>query len=117
MWITFQVNPHIHSLIATTAFLEFHYNTNLKATVAPVLLALFSIVTLLAEQLHQQQRLHIATAAWYRKRQPTFSDALASVREHFWQKSNFYLSQQDDDMVKIPKAQLRLWQQTIAWAA
>lgn len=87
------------------------------ARTTPVLLALFSIVTLLAERLHQQEKLHIATAAWYRKRQPTFSDALASVRQHFWQKNNFYMSQDDADMVKIPKAQLRLWQQTIAWAA
>ena len=78
------------------------------ARTTPVLLALFSIVTLLAERLHQQKKLHIATAAWYRKRQPTFSDALASVRQHFWQKSSFYMSQKDDDMVKIPKAQLRL---------
>ena len=87
------------------------------ARTTPVLLALFSMVTLLAERLHQQKKLHIATAAWYRKRQPTFSDALASVRQILWQKSNFYMSQEDDDMVKIPKAQLMLWQQTIAWAA
>ncbi len=87
------------------------------ARTTPVLLALFSIVTLLAERLHQQKKLHIATAAWYRKRHPTFSDALASVRQYLWQKSNFYMSQKDTDMVKIPEAQLRLWQQTIAWAA
>ena len=87
------------------------------ARTTPILLALFSMVTLLAERLHQQKKLHIATAAWYRKRQPTFSDALASVRQILWQKSNFYMSQEDDDMVKIPKAQLMLWQQTIAWAA
>ena len=78
------------------------------ARTTPVLLALFSIVTLLAERLHQQEKLLTATTAWYRKSQPTFSDALASVRQHFWQKSNFYMSQEDDD-VKIPKAQLRLW--------
>ena len=62
------------------------------ARTTPVLLALFSMVTLLAERLHQQKKLHIATAAWYRKRQPTFSDALASVRQILWQKSNFYMS-------------------------
>jgi hypothetical protein len=87
------------------------------ARTTPILLALFSIVTLLAERLHQQKKLHIATAAWYRKRHPTFSDALASVRQHLWQKSNFYMSHEYADMVKIPKAQLTLWQQTIAWAA
>lgn len=87
------------------------------ARTTPVLLALFSMVTLLAERLHQQKKLHIATAAWYRKRHPTFSDAIASVRQHLWQKSNFYMSQKDTDMVKIPRTQLMLWQQTIAWAA
>lgn len=83
----------------------------------PVLLALFSMVTLLAERLHHQKKLLIATAAWYRKPHPTFSDALASVRQHLWQKSNFYMSYAEADMVKIPRTQLRLWQQTIAWAA
>lgn len=87
------------------------------ARTTPVLLALFSIVTLLAERLHQDKKLHMATAAWYRKRHPTFSDALASVRQYLWQKSNFYMSHSEADMVKIPKAQLTLWQQTIAWAA
>lgn len=87
------------------------------ARTTPVLLALFSIVTLLAEKLHQQKKLHIATTAWYRKKHPTFSDTLASVRQHLWQKSNFYMSRKDTDMVKIPRTQLMLWQQTIAWAA
>ena len=87
------------------------------ARTTPVLLALFSIVTLLAERLQQQQKLLTATTAWYRKSQPTFSDALASVRQHLWQKNNIYMSQENDDMVKISKAQLRLWQRTIAWAA
>jgi len=87
------------------------------ARTTPVLLALFSMVTLLAERLHQQEKLYVATAAWYRKSQPTFSDALASARQHLWQKSNFYMSRKDTEMVKIPETQLRLWQQTIAWAA
>jgi hypothetical protein len=87
------------------------------ARTTPVLLALFSMITLLAERLHQQKKLHMATATWYRKKHPTFSDALASVRQHLWQKSNFYMSHSEADMVKIPRTQLRLWQQTIAWAA
>lgn len=87
------------------------------ARTTPVLFALFSIVTLLAEKLHQQKKLHLATASWYRKSHPTFSDALASVRQHLWQKSNLSMSHSEADMVKIPKAQLMLWQQTIAWAA
>ncbi len=87
------------------------------ARTTPILFALFSIVTLLAELLQQQGKLPIATTTWYRKKQPTFSDALASVRQHLWGKSNFYMSHEDTDMVKIPRAQLTLWQHTIAWAA
>ena len=59
------------------------------ARTTPVLLALLSIIALLAERLHRQKKLHLATTAWYRKNQPTFSDALASVRQHFWQKVVF----------------------------
>ena len=87
------------------------------ARTTPVLLALFSMVTLLAERLQQQRKLQVATTTWYRKRQPTFSDALASVRQLLWQKSNLFMSHSKADMVEIPRAQLILWQQTIAWAA
>jgi hypothetical protein len=46
----------------------------------PCLLGLFSIVTLLATRLGHHARLRISTAAWYRKRRPTFSDTIAAVR-------------------------------------
>lgn len=87
------------------------------ARTTPVLLALFSLVTLLADRLYQRKELKLAKAAWYQKKQPTFSDALASVRQYLWQKSNFYISASEDDMVKISKSQLQLWQQALAWAA
>src|ERR687894_277198 len=50
------------------------------ARTTPCLLALFSIVTLMAAQLTARDRRHVAETAWYHKRQPTFSDALAAVR-------------------------------------
>ncbi|MGB3780562.1 MAG: ISAs1 family transposase [Tunicatimonas sp.] len=34
MWTTLSSCPHIHNSIATTAFLEFYYTTNLKAAAA-----------------------------------------------------------------------------------
>jgi hypothetical protein len=55
----------------------------------PALLALYSVVTLIANMLIQKDE-HIArtmvrTAAWYPKVLPTFSDALALVRRTLWQ--------------------------------
>lgn len=54
------------------------------ARTTPCLLALFSIVTLLATRLSARERRQTATTAWYVKPQPTFSDALAAVRRALW---------------------------------
>ena len=83
----------------------------------PVLLGLFSIVTLLTNRLQIRGHLQTGTAAWYDKQQPTFSDAIASVRKYVWQQSKFCTSADQDDMVKLPPAKVRLWQQALAWAA
>jgi len=54
------------------------------ARTTPVLLGLFSLVTLLATRLVRDGRLPVRTAAWYAKTTPTFSDALAAVRRQWW---------------------------------
>lgn len=56
------------------------------ARTTPILLALFSVVTLLAHQLVRGGTLPTRQAAWYRKPAPTFSDALAAVRCHIWRR-------------------------------
>jgi hypothetical protein len=58
----------------------------------PCLLALFSLVTLLAARLPSKARRAVATAAWYRKPQPTFTDTLAAVRRQFWREQGFFTS-------------------------
>lgn len=58
------------------------------ARTTPILLALFSLVTLLAHRLHRAEPLWVRGAAWYQKAVPTFSDALASVRRHLWAAEN-----------------------------
>jgi hypothetical protein len=56
----------------------------------PLLLGLFSLVTLLAHQsTRRRQKLPIRQTAWYHKDQPTFSDALALVRRQIWQQECF----------------------------
>jgi hypothetical protein len=49
--------------------------------ITPALLGLFSIVTLLANLHARKQKLPVQQTAWYQKKLPTFSDALALVKE------------------------------------
>ena len=62
------------------------------ARTTPCLLALFSIVTLLADRLPAQARRHAAATAWYAKPRPTFSDALAAVRREIWREQRLVTS-------------------------
>lgn len=55
------------------------------ARTSPTLLALFSLITLLASALDRKTKLPIPKAAWYQKTQPTFADAIAAVRQRLWQ--------------------------------
>jgi hypothetical protein len=82
-----------------------------------VLLALFSLVALLADRLQTKGKLLVSTAAWYDKQRPTFSDAIASVRHLLWRGSNFSVSAAEDDMIQMPRQQILLFQQVLAWAA
>jgi len=51
----------------------------------PLLLGLFSLVTLwAAEMVAQTGKLAVLGAAWYRKPDPTFADCLAAVRRVLW---------------------------------
>lgn len=49
--------------------------------VTPTLLGLFSIVTLLANCHARKQKLPVQQTAWYTKKLPTFTNALALVKE------------------------------------
>ena len=66
----------------------------------PVLMALYSLVTLLADRLIGAQAMPVRTSAWYRKTQPTFSDALALVRRQLWAAQGFATSRSDRDSAK-----------------
>ena len=75
----------------------------------PALLALFSLVTLIAHQHAKGRKLPIRQAAWYHKTVPTFSDALALVRRQIWQHACFSSSASTADSSKFPpKIQDRL---------
>jgi DDE superfamily endonuclease len=74
------------------------------ARTTPCLLAVFSLVTLLADRLVRQGTLPLAQDAWYRKPRPTFADALAAVRQHYWAHMGFRVSRRQDQMEKLPPA-------------
>jgi DDE superfamily endonuclease len=74
------------------------------ARTTPCLLALFSLVALLAARLDPEARRAVATAAWYRKPHPTFADTLAAVRRQFWQEQGFFTSHPTAEAQKLQPA-------------
>jgi hypothetical protein len=88
------------------------------ARTTPAVLALFSIVTLLAHQHYRQKRkLFVRQAAWYVKRLPTFSDALATVRQQLWREVGFHTSRSGTDSVKVDRALLERLMDALCYAA
>lgn len=67
----------------------------------PVLMALKSIICLLANVLFERKMLEIKTVAWYAKTHFTFSDILAAVRQYTWANNNFPTSSKTDEVGKL----------------
>jgi hypothetical protein len=86
------------------------------ARTTPCLLALFSIVTLLAARLARGGKLPVRSEAWYHKEQATFSDTLAAVRQHIW-RWGFARSCRKRDLAKLPPRLLRSLQEASCYAA
>ena len=74
------------------------------ARTTPVLLGLFSLVTLLAHRLTDQQPFPVRQAAWYHKAEPTYADAIALVRHHLWTSMKFTNSATPQAVHLIPSA-------------
>ena len=87
------------------------------ARTTPVLLALYSLVTLLATRLVQRGVLPIRQAAWYHKTLPTFSDALAAVRKHWWHSIGLSTSTREDDIIKVPRRVFQRLHEAACYAA
>lgn len=83
----------------------------------PALLGLFSLVTLFAHQVLQEQTVPIRQAAWYTKAVPTFVDTLAFVRQQLWPVSISWISSANPDVVTIPKVLFERLTDTLAFAA
>jgi hypothetical protein len=88
------------------------------ARTTPLVLALFSIVTLLGDHHYcEKQELFVRQAAWYVKRLPTFSDALATVRQQLWREVGFHTSRSEADSVKVDRALLERLTDALCYAA
>jgi hypothetical protein len=83
----------------------------------PVLLGLFSLVTLLAHRLTAGGRVPVRSAAWYSKTEATFADALAVVRQHLWSTVQFTNSTAKSGVIPIPRAVLHGLVDTLCYPA
>ena len=84
----------------------------------PILLGLFSWITLAAHVLQQERPIAQRTAAWYDKPSPTFVDAIALARRHLWlAPEGFSLSAGDPDVQELPTTLYHRMVDSLAYAA
>jgi hypothetical protein len=69
----------------------------------PVLLGLFSLVTLAALRCHEAGLLSAEQTAWYAKEEPTFSDCLRLIRGRIWQARISGTSEGESDVIELPR--------------
>jgi hypothetical protein len=78
------------------------------ARTTPVLLALFSMVTMLALRLSPGGQIPVPVTAWYRKAEPTFADCLTLVRRHLWCARFLMNSAVQPEFVQFPRETFEL---------
>lgn len=71
------------------------------ARTTPVLMALYSIVCLIGNRLHEAAPLAPESTAWYDKEIISFSDLLKAVRIELWKDNLFFRKEFSDPSVKI----------------
>jgi hypothetical protein len=97
-----------------------HWSELAVRRTAPVLLGLFSMVTLFAHRYMAKKKSAnvVRRAAWYEKQCPTFSDALALVRRELWtREATFCGSYAEADPVKVPRALVERLTDAVCYAA
>ena len=88
------------------------WSDNAIERTSPCLLALFSLVVLIAIKLHPQN-LPIRRASWYDKQEATFSDALFALRNHLRGLEHFTISPIAADSILIPAQLFRALRQIV----
>lgn len=71
------------------------------ARTTPVLMGLFSVVSVLAVHWHGRGELTACGSAWYAKGEPTFSDCLALTRRKIWRARNQVGSAAEGDVFQF----------------
>ena len=92
------------------------WNDRAIARTTPALVSLYSIITLTAHLLIEKGTTCVRSTAWYSKTRPTFSDAIALVRRQLWEHIHFSTSQQETDMVQMPRALLERFTEALCYA-
>jgi hypothetical protein len=89
------------------------------ARTTPLLLGLFSWITLVAHAFHLSgQPVVVRQSAWYAKPLPTFSDALALVRQQLWSSlPTFQTSGETPDLIKVSRPFFVSLVETLCYAA
>ena len=85
----------------------------------PALLGLFSLVAVWADELARAPTgaVRSRTAAWCDKREPTFSDAVATVRRALWRPPSLSMSRPSTETIEISAALLQRLTDTLCHAA
>lgn len=87
------------------------------ARTTPLLLGLFSLVTLIAHELASDQQLPVSQTAWYHKEEATFADVLAFVRRQIWRALYCVQSTPTPDASLIPPPQMDQLLEALCYAA
>ena len=92
------------------------WTTKAVARTTPCVLGLYSLITLLAKRVYEQQGLTVRHEAWYAKERVTFSDTLAMVRRWLWTDQHFQMSKTEADMMKVPRVLFERLTETLCYA-
>ena len=87
------------------------------ARTTPTILALYSMVTLLAKLLFEQGMIPILAAVWYSKQGAAFSDTIALVRRYLWRAQTLAMLEKSSDTIEIPRALFQRLADTLSYAA
>jgi DDE superfamily endonuclease len=93
------------------------WHARAMARTTPALVSLYSIMTLTAHLLIEKGATCVRSTAWYGKTHPTFSDAIAWVRRQLWEHIHFSTSQQETDMMQMPRVLLERFTEALCYAA
>ena len=83
----------------------------------PCLLGLFGVVCLIFAEHARRHAVALRCTRWYTKTEPTFSDAIATVRRLFWSETIFESRSYHDAFAEIPPRLERLLLDCLSQAA